>query len=531
MAVSDWSTTPSSNANVAGIDNRPTAARAQMLENFKQVMAQVADWRDTMRANSVRVSDGFTAAEIAQIEARNTTVDHGEKLQAVIDLAAASQRHVEWDIGGGLINTSVPIQMRSNVVLWTRDRWNVMRSGGPSYNPTLIAAESIGSIRLLAGANANVVEFGHDVIRSGMQGISVDGNKAENPDNGNCVVFLGAVTENRTSNFLDNCQIHGARESGVWAQSGQLEVRLHRIYSHDHEGAAIFWESNDAFIDDSAAGYSEWGLLATQGNMRAQRFDAFGNTIGVELRDVLYGHFYALQSNSNARNGLIVRGVDPLKNCQQLRFLAGTFTDNSTEGNGLYSGVLSLTASGSNHGIVFDDCSFGLLYEDAGSQKYAFETAEAVAAATTFTTCQFKRSAFGLGLVNNGFDRHIFQGCQDVDGTIIADSAPVPLMTRTGDVVSAAQGTGYDYRSASFTAVAGIAKYLCNTGGGSVTATLPAADSVAPGYELVLVKQGAANTLSVAAGAGDTVDGTASVTADRAAIRLFSDGTSAWISY
>lgn len=69
----------------------------------------------------------------------------------------------------------------------------------------------------------------------------------------------------------------------------------------------------------------------------------------------------------------------------------------------------------------------------------------------------------------------------------------------------------------------------CDTSGGNFTVTLPAADAVGTNTVVSVRKTSASNTLTIAAGAGDTVSDT-TLTANNGRYDFASDGVSAWAS-
>lgn len=440
------------------------------------------------------------------------------------------------DVGTYIVDDNIVIPSNVNIVGATKwnlaNSFNYISSGdSPTYNAT--------KIKLKNNSNVTVFTFDSLCVNSSIKNLFIDGNKA-NQASGNGITFRNAKTKIiRGSNKIEEVYIYSVNDTGVVIRDKTYEIYLDKIYADRSGAVGVYVAGQDCSISNTLSGYNgSYGIEVTFGGaFRSYNCDVFGNILaGLYVHDVKSCRFIGLQSNGNLRQGVLIANQDSYSP-SRLQFLGCSFFGNSTEfvTSAIRYAEFQITtpSGGGAFAITITNCQFGNF---GGSTycSYAISDTSPTKRVNSIAGCQFESTVYSTALFQNIIGIYQVFGCSDsVNGLINSIGTNLYTNTKVNNVTVATESIGYDYQISSYTIDPSKRFNAVNSNASPITVTLPLANTVLAGKEIIIRKHDSSvNAITVSVQGGNSfATGTVTSLTTQGQIRKYiSDGISTWFN-
>lgn len=438
--------------------------------------------------------------------------------------------------GSYIIDGSIIIP--SNVNLIGHTKWNLGNSfnylgsgDSPAYNQT--------KIKLKNNSNVDVIIFDSLCVNSSVKNIFIDGNKT-NQSSGNGISFRNAKTKIvRGSNKIEEVYIYSVKDTAIVVRSRTYEEYFEKVYADRSGSVGVYIAGQDCSISNVLSGFNgSYGIEITNGGaLRSYNCDAFNNTkSGLYIHDVKSCRFVGFQANNNQQQGVLI-AKDLSYSPSRIQFVGGSFFSNSMEFT--TSGIryaefqISSPSEGGPFAITLSNCQFGI-FGGTNYCSYAISDTSPTKRVNSIVGCQFESTVYSTATFQNIVGVYQIYGCSDsVNGLLNSIGTNLYTQTKVNNTTVATESIGYDYQVSSYTIDASKRFNAVNSFSAAVTVTLPLANTVLAGKEIIIRKHDTSiNAITVAVQGGNSfATGTATSLTTQGQIRKYiSDGVSTWFN-
>ena len=438
--------------------------------------------------------------------------------------------------GTYLISSS--LQLRSNVELRGNNTTYTVY-GYPNsrdlYHSTII--------KLKDNSDCDMIVFKEDVYNAKISKILLSGNRIKQ-QKGKGIIFDSKEVKYRSRNHVEDVLIDEVAEEGIYVSNNHFEVVLYRslvFYCGSSEKPGIYIGGQDCYLNEVLTGYCFGnGIELTNGGAtRMFGVDCYGNKgIGIYIYDTKSIRIIGLQTNGNRKNGVKIE--NRIYAPSRIQFIGCSFFADGRayeENNNLkemYSEILINSLNYGPHSNSFTNCVFG---NSSSNLKYAIEDTSSSARPLNVIGCSFFEPEFNSGLFNlNNF--HNIKGCTKISTSgnpeIILDSVNQIIKTRINTSEYSVQNVetvGYDYKSSSASLTGQNRFVTVNATNGQITITLPRANTLVPGKEIIIRKHdNSQNSVIVISNTEDNIISSSSISLSSFGqiARFITDGNNLW---
>jgi hypothetical protein len=409
-------------------------------------------------------------------------------------------------------------------------------------------------IYLKSGSNCNMIEpeDPENFFSSGISDIALYGNKINQTTTGlkGINVPTPAVTTNQRSQAIfRNVLIYEVKGTGFYGGKEQHELFFDNVCSYGCEshGFELYGQDIKGEKVLSGANGGNGFVIAHGGSLRGLDWDAWGNTYGMEIYDVIGINIVQLVVNRNKKNGILIRKDTYAPG--NITFVRLGMGQNSQESSGLYSDILLQTDASGVYNLNISASNFTGL-----GSKYAIEDNSASKKNVSVVGSSFETVNFASGITNS-IDTVSFMGCTDkTTGTALIEylqghrirgarpSTPKEGDTRFNSISKRLETygggkwvdsytEGFKYSSANVTVNEADSFILVSASGGARTVTLPPLANLTDGRKYTIMKNdSSANAVSVVASGTDTITNPTgkTITNQHGILEVYHAGT-AWL--